>query len=111
MPLIKRAIPAATELASPQLYETSSNSGLLDAVGFANMTGVLHQLSQLAHYTTEIFDDLFTVSKELSGRLVRVNHRLSSINTALAHHHDHHHGANNSVGVKEEKHHYREEGR
>ena len=85
MPLIKRSIPATTDLASPQLYEASSNDTILNSVGFSNMTGVLHQLSQLADFSSEIFQDLFTVSKQLSGRLAGVKSRLSRVNTMLEH--------------------------
>ena len=84
MPLIKNAIANTTDLASPRLYETSTHANMLQSVGFANMTGVLQQLAQLAHFSNEIFDDLFTVSKQLGQRLSTVQSRISKVNAQLA---------------------------
>eukprot|EP01084_Bolivina_argentea_P228874 386447_1 len=90
MPLVKRRIPYALRLADKDLYgqgetgaATSNGPAILRDVNMGSMTGTLQQLGYLAAYSSEMFQELLTLTDEVSSRAASLKERCTTLEEKL----------------------------
>lgn len=76
---MSRRVENSLSYGHPHLYSKSGPGTILQDVTMASMSGTLAQLGLVSHYAAELFEDLFSLSKDLYERVDRVQNRTGKL--------------------------------